>query len=347
MAKPRSTKILLFLGIFATILLVPTLLSLAFSGTDIFTSWKRYLQNVAWGTSYAIAFWLGNWAIGVFTGKKLDWKKHPARSNLISLLSFIIYGSIVSLTVPYIILHYFYGQTGDKLFFNVLTNAFVAFSVDMIVISLYYSRYLVQYWKKSIEKGEMLEREKLQAKYDALKSQVNPHFLFNSLNTLTGVVEDSPEHAVKFIKKLSDIYRYVLEQRNTDLVTLSEELDFVENYIFLAKLRHGSGLLFINKIEQKDKLIAPLGLQILVENCIQHNIIEDDRPLTITIADDDQYLTVKNNLQKKTSLKKNGNNIGLENLQNRYTYLSDLPVIIEESGDSFNVSIPLLKSANK
>lgn len=347
MAKSRSTKILMWVGIFSTIVFIPTILSLTFSGREIFASWERYLQSIAWGTSYAIAFWLGNWAIGVLTGRKLDWKKHPSRSNLISLLSFIVYGSIVSLAVPYTILHHFYGQTGDKLFFNVLTNAFVAFSVDMIVISIYYSRYLVHYWKKSIEANEMLEREKLQAKYDALKSQVNPHFLFNSLNTLTGVVENTPDKAVTFIKKLSDIYRYVLDQRNTDLVTVSEEINFVENYIFLAKLRHGEGLAFANKISKTDKMITPLGLQILVENCIQHNIIEDDRPLTITITEEEQYLCVRNNLQKKSSLNKNGNNIGLENLRNRYTYLTDLPVIIDETNESFTVKIPLLNSATE
>lgn len=344
MDNKKTNKILLIVGIVATILLIPTIISILFSGFEIFANWKQYFNSIYWGVAYGISFWLGNWGIGYFSGSKLNWKKKPHKANMISLLSFIFYGIIISISIPLVILKYIYGYEGQHLMNNLLINAFIAFSVDMIVISIYYSRYLVHYWKKYIEKSEILEKETLTAKYEALKSQVNPHFLFNSLNTLTGVVEQDQEKAVIFIKKLSDIYRYVLEQKDKELTNVNDELNFVENYIFLAKLRHGKGLNFKTTIQFNDKLILPLGLQILVENCIQHNIIDDERPLNIDIFDENEYLVVQNNIQKKSTVLDN-NGIGLDNLKKRYGYFTDLDVVIQESGGKFIVKIPMIENS--
>lgn len=346
MPKDKINKPLLYIGLILTLILIPTVVGLIFNGSEIFSSWRSYFKSIYWGVSYGFAFWLGNWAIGVVSGRKLNWKKNPHRANIISLLLFIFYGMFASTAVPYIILKYKYHYEGSHLINNVFNNAFFAFSIDMIAISIYYSRYLVHYWKKYIEKGEELKKETLVAKYEALKSQVNPHFLFNSLNTLTGVVEHDQKKAVVFIKKLSDIYRYVLEQKDKELTNIQDELGFVENYIFLAKLRHGEGLNYKTTISSFDKMVLPLGLQILVENCIQHNIIEDDRPLNVEIYENDDYLVVKNNVQKKSSLRDN-NGIGLDNLKKRYAYLSNLEVIVSETNDEFIVKIPLLENPQK
>jgi two-component system LytT family sensor kinase len=112
----------------------------------------------------------------------------------------------------------------------------------LIIFYLYYSTFIANNWIKSIEKNEELKRENLLAKYEALKNQVNPHFLFNNLNTLSGMVEQKPELATAFIKKLSDIYRYVLEQNDKELVSIKDEMKFVDDYIFLSKMRFGEGL---------------------------------------------------------------------------------------------------------
>lgn len=343
----KTNKRLVYIGIISTIILIPTAIGFIFSGKEIFSSWGRYLNSIYWGASYGLVYWLGNWGIGVLTGTKLNWKRNPHRANVIALLMFIFYGIFASIAVPYVILKYIYGYNGEALARNIPMNAFIGFTVDMIVISIYYSRYLVHYWKKYIEKSEALERESLVAKYEALKSQVNPHFLFNSLNTLTGVVEDDKEKAVLFIKKLSDIYRYVLEQKDKELTDIQDELDFVENYIYLAKLRHGDGLNYNISIHSFDKQILPLGLQILVENCIHHNIIEDDQPLRINIYEEDEYLIVKNNQQKKKTILANNNGIGLENLKNRYSYLTDRRVVIDDSEAEFTVKIPLIENPEK
>jgi two-component system LytT family sensor kinase len=344
LSHKQVTRIILLIGVVGTIVIVPVLINVHFSGTtEIFASWDRYANAVYFGVSYGLLFWLGNWGIGVFTGRRLDWYNNPNRSNFVSLLAFILFGFFASIIVPFVIFKYIHHSTGRQFFNNVVFNAFIAFSIDMIVISIYYSRYLVQYWKKSIERTEVLEKEALIAKYEALKNQVNPHFLFNSLNTLAGVVEQNPDKAVQFIKKLSDIYRYVLEQRGKEIVTLEEELKFVDDYIFLAKLRYGEGLHYQASVQSRSKYIIPLGLQILVENCIKHNVIDDDNPLSITIKEELGYIITTNNLQKKSSVIRD-EKIGLENLRKRYIYLSEKPLLISDNAKKFTVKIPIIEN---
>ena len=176
-----------------------------------------------------------------------------------------------------------------------------------------------------------------------MKNQVNPHFLFNSLNTLTGVVEQKPELSTSFIKKLSDIYRYVLEQSDQEMVPISKEMKFVDDYIFLLKMRFGEALKFNSNLSNENKIqVVPLGLQILVENAIKHNIVSDDLPLKIEIYIDDTSLTVKNNLQKKKTIITEKEPLGLENLRKRYEYLSNTSIEIITSESDFIVKLPLI-----
>ncbi len=344
--RKKLNTILIIAGVFLSIVVAPTLISLLFSGSEIFANLRTYMAHVAFGFSYGVVFWLGNWAIGYQTGKRLNWTKNPNRANTISLLAFIFFGISASIAVPLFINKYLQHQVGRQLFNNTVFNAFIAFSVDMIVISVYYSRYLVFFWKESIAKSEKLERENLLAQYEALKNQVNPHFLFNSLNTLAGLVEQDPKKAVEFINHLSNTYRYVLEQRNKELVTIEEELIFVNDFIFLAKLRYGNGLIVNTQLSKKKHFIVPMAVQMLIENCIKHNIIDDEQPLVIDLFEEGPYLLVKNNLQKKSSVSGN-ERIGLQNLKSRYAFVSSLPVIIKETQDEFVVKIPLVTEAGQ
>ena len=209
---------------------------------------------------------------------------------------------------------------------------------------LYYSTFIANNWIKAIENNEELKRENLLAKYEALKNQVNPHFLFNSLNTLSGVVEQKPELATNFIKKLSDIYRYVLEQNDKELVSLQDEMKFVEDYIFLSRMRFGKALIFISDLPADNTIqIVPLGLQMLVENAIKHNIIADDMPLKIEIGIEGDFVVVRNNIQKKKTIISDKNPLGLDNLKKRYTYFSGLSVEVIESESEFIVKLPIIE----
>lgn len=319
-----------------------TLISLLFNGWGIFQSIKIFLDYTLYGILMGLVFFLGNWVIGYMSSAKLDWINHTERANMISLLSFIFFGILASILVPYFFQKIVNNASGETLRQTVVFNSFINLSVDIVVISIYYSYYMVKHLKASIESEKNLKRENLLAKYEALKNQVNPHFLFNSLNTLTGVVEEDSKKAVDYIAKLSNTYRYVLEQRDKELIPLEDELKFVKDFIYLAKLRHGDGLIYTEKIVSKQIQVAPLGLQILIENCIKHNVIEDDRPLNIKLFQQDDYLVVENNLQKKTTIVKQ-ERIGLENLTKRYQYLTSKPVVVEETELSFVVKLPILE----
>ena len=339
--KTVKRKIIKWLIIFLGLVIISTFITYGFMGDALFQSFRYFIEGTLYGTAIGCTFWFGNSLIGYITARKINWKKNLQRANLISLLSFILFGIVASIIVPYIYYKYFLHKTGDSLKWTVLLGSFINLSVDIIVISIYYSVYLVKSLKQAIENEEKLERENLIAKYEALKNQVNPHFLFNSLNTLTGVVERDQKKAVEFIKRLSNTYRYVLDQRDKELIPIAEELKFVNDYIYLAKLRHGDGLSFNNSISSLEKLIIPLGIQMLVENCIKHNVLEDDRPLSIELLEEEGYIVVKNNFQKKTSIKQE-EQIGLENLKNRYSYVTSLPVVVDETSEAFSVKIPLL-----
>jgi hypothetical protein len=341
--KSNIRRVRNFLIGLAILILVPTIINFIFGDLKLFQSLKHFIREISFGFTIGACFWLGNWTIGHTTGKKLNWRKNPAKANLISMLLFISWGLLVSLTLPYIYAKYVWEIPAERLISSVVANAFVCISVDIIIISFFYSNYLVYYWGESIKNEEELKRENLIARYEALKNQVNPHFLFNTLNTLTGVVEQNPEKATEFIRKFSDIYRYVLDQKDKELIPLKEELDFVEDYIYLSKIRYGNGLIVEKEIVNMDLFIVPLGLQMLIENAIKHNIISDDQPLVVEIGGNDEYIYVKNTLQRKSSIEIT-NQVGLDNLVKRYEYLSDRKVEIVETETHFEVCLPLLKN---
>ncbi len=321
-----------------------TLISLGFKGLELFSSFPYYLKYTSFGLTIGFVFWTGHWTIS-YCIEKFDWMKNPQRANRISLLLYIIFGIIVSPLIPYIFDRFVWGMTGEDLVIDVLVKSLMLITLDMIVISVYYSTYLTKYWVKSIEKNEELKRENLLAKYEALKNQVNPHFLFNSLNTLSGVVEQKPELATDYIKKLSDIYRYVLEKSDQEIVSIHDEMKFVEDYIFLLKMRFGEALMFHSNVPAHNTIqIAPLGLQMLVENAIKHNVIADDMPLRIEIGIENNSIIVRNNYQKKNTISLGKKPMGLENLKKRYAYLSGSTMKIEKSDNEFLVKLPIIES---
>jgi two-component system LytT family sensor kinase len=179
--------------------------------------------------------------------------------------------------------------------------------------------------------------------YDNLKNQLNPHFLFNSLTSLNSLIFENPQLASEFLHQLSKVYRYVLENKEKTLVSLSTEVNFISNYVQLLISRFDKGLqVNINISEQAlDQKILPVTLQILIENAMKHNITSQDSPLVIDIYDESNYLVVKNNLQIK-QIVDNSNGQGLENLRSLYRVLIENEIVIEKNDANFIVKIPLL-----
>jgi sensor histidine kinase YesM len=196
-------------------------------------------------------------------------------------------------------------------------------------------------WKESAVQQEKLKRIQLNLQYETLKSQVSPHFLFNTLNSLTSLISSNPDKAIDFVKKLSEVYRYVLDQKDQELADLASELKFVESYVFLQKIRFETNLDVQIEVSPQNFKVIPLSVQMLVENAIKHNEISDRRPLQIKIyTTSEQYLVVENQLQKKSGSEGSGS--GIQNIRERYEFFTTKKVLIYENLEKYRVSIPLL-----
>lgn len=202
--------------------------------------------------------------------------------------------------------------------------------------------FIVLLWQSSLRREQKLREEKLIFQNETLKNQVNPHFLFNSLNTLSALVNTQPDVAEEFINRLSSIYRYILENSSKDRVPLGVELSFIRDYFFLHKIRDDGKIQLEVKVNETDNSeILPVSLQILVENAIKHNKATRESPLKISIYIENKHVIVKNNLQKM-AVQLKSTKIGLKNLAQRVRLMTGKVLIIEETNTDFIVKIPLL-----
>ena len=304
------------------------------------------VKQVFYGILIGYPLFKGNALTGYFMAKLFPWNKGPLRALILSLSAGMTYSMIAIVGI-------------NLMWYNTLSSVSISITdifesnvfyimvsellITIIITMGYYLASFFKEWKKLLIHEEQLKREALSLQFDALKNQVNPHFLFNSLNVLTSLVETDPPHAVRFIKQLSEVYRYVLEHKDKELIELNTELQFVNAYIYLQKIRFDTNLRVDLSLDNISGRIIPLSLQMLLENAIKHNIISTDQPLNIVIFAEDNYIIVKNNLQKKTVIHETGS-IGLNNIRERYAFFSKLPVIIEETEDMFTVKLPLIES---
>ena len=211
------------------------------------------------------------------------------------------------------------------------------------MVAVYEAIYFYHQLKKSIEERERVKQEQIKSELAGLRNQVNPHFLFNSMNTLMNIVMEDQHLAVRFLRKLSTVYRYILENREEQIIPLRKELEFIQSYVFLQKERFKGNLEVHFDIEENkmELNIVPLSLQILFENAIKHNIISRKKPLRIEAFIRNNKLVIRNNLQRKEQVM-DSTKVGLENIKNRYKYFTQERIDIKEDDQYFSVGIPLL-----
>ncbi|HAT63402.1 MAG TPA: hypothetical protein DCS66_02220 [Flavobacteriaceae bacterium] len=221
-----------------------------------------------------------------------------------------------------------------------LMNFFIAVIFNLTIFGYYY----FEEWKYNLVSRSHLEKDQAMVRYDALRNQLNPHFLFNALTSLNSLIFENQQLASEFLQQLSKVYRYTLQNRDKDVVSLKTEMDFVKHYISLMKTRFNGAIQFQIEIAEEDleKGIVPVISQMLIENVVKHNSITLENPLLIQIKTDGTYLMVKNNVIKKTQVE-NSNKLGLENLKDLYKYLSDKGLRIESDPNNFAVYIPLIQ----
>jgi sensor histidine kinase YesM len=218
---------------------------------------------------------------------------------------------------------------------------------DVIGIAMNEGIYNYHQWKETTLHAEQLSKEKLQTQLNGLLQQINPHFLFNSLNALSALINESPKDAQKYLSDLSKVYRYLLRTNENELTTLSNELNFIDSYYHLLQTRFGKGVMMLKNIQPEDMglLLPPLTLQLLVENAVKHNIVGKNKPLVIEILSAGDYVLVRNNLQRK-SIKVESGKVGLSNIAEKYRLINKTSIEIDESGGYFSVKVPLISTTN-
>ena len=221
--------------------------------------------------------------------------------------------------------------------------------ITAMMIAIYEAMYFYVRLKQSIREEEQAKQAVVQAQLDALRNQSQPHFLFNSFNTLRDIIDqESKDDAKQFVDKLSNVYRFILESGNENLIPLNKEIAFAQAYIYIQKERFGENLKVNWNTDSgtENNLIAPMSLQLLLENAIKHNIVSKTKPLEINISTSNNTLIVKNLIQPK-STKLPSTKLGLINIEKRYNLLSDRSIKINNDGRSFEVILPLLKSSEQ
>jgi hypothetical protein len=217
--------------------------------------------------------------------------------------------------------------------------------IATLLVSIWIYRIIYSIHKKqeSKVKEQKIIAGTASAKFETLKNQIDPHFLFNSLNVLSSLIEENPENAQRFTTSLSKVYRYVLEQKDKDLVSIEEELAFAKTYMNLLQMRFENSLTYeviIDTIQPEAKVV-PLSLQLLLENAVKHNVISEQKPLHIKIYIDNDELVIQNNFQKKAVLQ-DGQGVGIQNIVSRYDIITDRKVTIEQNENTYTVKLPIL-----
>ncbi len=302
-------------------------------------NWKMIVVSLAftYGLGYSISFLLP-----ILSKSKFQ-QSRPVSKFIINLIILAGFTFLASVSIFYFTIKLLYTNSDEFLTWafvadNAKTAMWIAIGFSMFFSSIEF----LKNYKKEAVRAEKLEKENIKAQYESLKSQVNPHFLFNSLNALTSLIYDNQELAVKYVRQLSDVYRYVLDSQNKDLVPLQEELEFVESYLFLQKIRFGDNLkVEITLPEKQDILVAPLTLQVLLENAVKHNEISAEFPLTIKLYEEGDRLIVENPVRIKNILDK-GMGVGLKNISERYLLFTDKKMEIDQTNGCFKVKVPKL-----
>lgn len=281
--------------------------------------------------------WLGCMTIVGILWKKYPWEFHPVKHLIIEVVAIAVYTSVFGVLIGFVEFKLGIFTPSDTLVMEI----FVTLLITFFITAIHELVFFYKQWKHHFSRSVRLERDKIQAKYEALKTQVNPHFLFNSLNSLTTLVDDN-ENAVAYIQDLSEFLRYMLTSRDKDLVLLREELQLLRKYISLQESRFRDSLNINLDVPESawHYALPPLILQMLVENCIKHNIISKENPLKVSIRANGNSIVVENLLQKRPGVTSTGQ--GLKNITGRYNLFSVREVRIEETATVFRVTIPLL-----
>jgi hypothetical protein len=293
---------------------------------------------------YTIALHLGNMAVFLVIDKVFNNAGLSVKRLLVGFISSFVVSLVIVFTLRVFEDIIIEGKTFFKFFDDErISNYYVAMIITLVIT---FSLHLFHFYKKYQEnrvKQQKIIAGTASAKFETLKNQIDPHFLFNSLNVLSSLIEENPDSAQRFTTSLSKVYRYVLEQKDKELVSVEEELSFAKTYMNLLKMRFENSVFFElpTSVSNPEARVVPLSLQLLLENTIKHNVVSQERPLHIRIYEEGGYLVVQNDFQKKEVLQ-DRRGVGLQNIVSRYAIITARQVQVEQTEQHFTVKLPVL-----
>ncbi len=304
---------------------------------------ETVLRNCMFSIAIGYPAWKGMVWITLVLERRIPWLKSPIKRMAYQVVSLSLFFGLLIFIGFYLWAIMAQGLSFRLIMDEALPSLKIAFIFMFLSLLAGNTVLFFKNWKEAAIQQEELKRAHLALQYQSLKDQVRPHFLFNSLSSLATLINTDSEKATQFVHKLSDVYRYVLEQRENEMVPLTDDLKFMEDYIFLQKIRFGNNLQIENRLElDLNRMVIPLSMQMLVENAIKHNEISSEHPLLITISSTGKgHVIVKNNLQRR-EVSEPSLGTGLENLRKQIAWFSDDPMLILEESDFFIVRMPTL-----
>lgn len=307
-----------------------------------FTDWQVKLSFL-YTIMIAFLIWHGNRYLHFSLRSYFDWINKPLQKVTVLVLSIIFYTVPVSVLL---LVGWYNIFSADPVDWRVVSESTLIILVAVIFIThVYETAFLVKESESELIRSEQLERAKAEAELEALRNQIDPHFIFNSLNTLSHLIEERPDKAKQFNDTLADVYRYILQNKSRDLVVLRDEMEFLQSYFLLLKIRFEAAVQLQVSVEDKaldQYLVPPISLQVLAENAIKHNEFSETTPLVISISLEKEIINVHNPVRKKF-LRRASSRIGLQNLRERYILTTNKAITIDETENDFRVSLPVLQ----
>ena len=310
-------------------------------------TFEKYSVTFLISGMYTFFIGLGNGFLNDYLDSKFSWTEETRKRTIAAIVGTLVMNIALVYFCNYLNFIVIQGKNPEKFFngeMNFINWFFINFAIMISAIG--HARGFMAAWKNSTKK-EVVEQKLIaksaNAQFESLKNQLDPHFLFNSLNVLDSLIEENPVQAQRFTNSMSKIYRYVLEQKDKELVSVEEEIDFAKTYCELLKTRFEDAVTFEFNISEEDKkgFVVPLSLQLLLENSIKHNFATSSKPLNIKIFTEKGNLIIENNLQTR-ELPNTSTGVGLANIVSRYNLLTERNVFVEKSEAFFRVKLPIL-----
>jgi hypothetical protein len=302
------------------------------------------LYGFIWIFFICITQWTGLIYVSYLIDLKINWIDRPILRTFVGIISLVGYSLSAFMLVEFGMYLSMYKTLPQS-----PVSWFLESGVFTLIISFFMSIMATaagffKAWKTALIKAEKFKAEMMAYKYESLRNQINPHFLFNSFNVLSDLVYANQEQAVKFIQQMSGLFRYVLDSRDKELVPLKDEVIFIHSYIYLLKIRFEEKIQFEVELQtESDEFIVPMTLQLLVENAVKHNEVSEKFPLTVSIRKKDNYIEVENTLQLK-KVREESNRTGIKNIEQQFAFFTDHQIEITKTDKVFSVRVPILNT---